>query len=72
VLVAAGVPDDDKGLVDAVLDDDELPPQPVSTTRAASAAMMATKSGRTSVARPTELRMLPPNGVLTYKEEIIG
>jgi hypothetical protein len=46
VLVGPGVLDDDKDLVDAVLGDDELPPQPVSTTRATSAAVTAVKRRR--------------------------
>jgi hypothetical protein len=45
-LAAPGVLEDDKGLVDAVLDDDEPPPQPVSTTRAVSAAVTAAKRRR--------------------------
>ncbi len=46
MLVAPAVLDDDKDLVDAVLDDDELPPQPVSTTRAVSVAVTAAKRRR--------------------------
>ncbi|HET6870362.1 MAG TPA: hypothetical protein VFH80_30900 [Solirubrobacteraceae bacterium] len=49
VFVAPGVLDDDEDLVDAVLDPEELPPQPASTTKAMSPA-----------ASPTKLRMLPP------------
>ena len=46
VLVAPGVLDDDKDLVDPVLDDDELPPQPVSTTTAVSVAVTTAKRRR--------------------------
>jgi hypothetical protein len=46
VIVAPGVLDDDKELVDAVLGDDELPPQPVSTTKAVSAAVTPAKRRR--------------------------
>jgi hypothetical protein len=58
VLVAPGV-----------LDDDELPPQPVSTTKAVSAAVAAANRRRANastfvasmaVMSPTRLRMLPP------------
>jgi hypothetical protein len=45
VLVAPGVLDDDKDLVDALLDD-ELPPQPVSTTKAVSVAVTAANRRR--------------------------
>jgi hypothetical protein len=46
VLVAPGVLDDDKDLVKAVLGDDELPPQPVSTANAVSAAVTPAKRRR--------------------------
>jgi hypothetical protein len=46
VLVAGGVLGDDKDLFDAVLDDVELPPQPVRTARALSVAATAAKRRR--------------------------
>jgi hypothetical protein len=45
VLVAPGVLDD-VDLVDAVLGDDELAPQPVSTTKTVSVAATTAKSRR--------------------------
>jgi hypothetical protein len=71
VLVACGVPDDDKGLVDAVPDRDEPPPHPLSTAKAVSATVTAAERRRANASGfvastanlpiPTSLRMLPPN-----------
>jgi hypothetical protein len=70
VLAAPGVVEEEKDLLDAVLeDDDELPPQPVSRTKAVSAAMTPAKRRRANastfvasmaVMSPTRLRMPPP------------
>jgi hypothetical protein len=48
VLVAPGVRDDDKDLVDEALDEDELPPQPVSITKAVSVTVTTAKRRRTN------------------------
>ena len=72
VLVAPGVLDDDKDPVDAELEDDELPPQPVSTTTAVSVAATAAKRRRANASTSVGRRLADVLGCAIELREHLG